>query len=311
MFLVSSFSLCRLFVRGWIFQAMAFLVIATSGLQFAEPSSDIIAASFFAFFLVSVRLRWPRLVSSGVLVLFGLSKIQLLTCSLGVGAVWYWWDFKLNRARWQVPAFMLFWLFLLLAPGFKLYGIDMIRTVKGLRTFASSYMLVFSPHQFLARPDSLAGSSLDWQEVMRSVFPGAQTVRDVILTYPRKYLDFLLVSGARSLYAFLLTMGFMVIPFLQALKLRAFPSSARLTMRFLGAAAFFTLLPPLLLRFISPRYLAVIFLPLVVLSAGAAGVPRAPKTIKITFLVCSLLTLLLNLFLFGERLVKSPFMPLG
>lgn len=311
LFLLSSYSLCLLFIRNWIFQALAFSIIASSALQFAEPSSDIIAAAFFVLFILSVRLGWPRLISSGLLVLFGLSKIQLLACSLGVGAVWYWWDFRKNGMKWQVPFWMLSWLLLLMAPGFKLYGIDMIRTVKGLRTFASSYVLIFAPHQFSQGSESLVANSWDWQDVMNSMFPGARTVTDLVLRYPKKYLDFLLLSGAYSLFSVLQTMGFMLVPFFQALRLGAFPSSTQLSLRFLGAAAFLSLLPPLLLRFISPRYLAVVFVPLVVLSAAASSASGSPKSLRITFVVCSLLTLLLSLFLFTERLVKSPGMPFG
>lgn len=311
LFLLSSYSLCLLFIRNWVFQALAFSVIASSALQFAEPSSDIIAAAFFALFMLSVRLGWPRLISSGLLVLFGLSKIQLLACSLGVGAVWYWWDFSKNGMKWQVPLWMLSWLLLLMAPGFKLYGIDMVRTVKGLRTFASSYMLVFTPHQFSLGSQSLTANSLDWTDVMHSVFPGARNITDVVLRYPKKYLGFLLVSGAYSLVSILQTMGFMLIPFIQALRLGAFPSSTQLSLRFLGAAAILSLLPPLLLRFISPRYLAVVFIPLVVLSAAASSASGSPKSLRITFVICSLLSLLLSLLLFKERLVQSPFMPFG
>lgn len=311
LFLGSSFSLCRLFIRHWIFQALAFSVIASSGLQFAEPSSDIIAAAFFAFFMLSVRLGWPRLMSSGLLVLFGLSKIQLLLCSLGVGAVWYWWDFRENRMRWQVPLGMAFWLVLLMAPGFRLYGMDMVRTVKGLRTFGSSYVFMFSPHQFSSGSESLAANSANWQDVMRSVFPGARTVSEVMLRYPKKYLDFVLVAGGFGVVSVLQTMGLMLIPFFRALRLGVFPAATRLSLRFLGAAAFLALTPPLLLRFISPRYLAVVFIPLVVLSAAAAGAPQAPRSLKTTFLICSLLTLVLNLAVFSERLIQSPLMPFG
>lgn len=311
LFLGSAYSLCRLFIRHWIFQALAFSVIASSALQFAEPSSDIIAAAFFALFMLSVRLGWPRLISSGLLILFGVSKIQLLVCSLGVGAVWYWWDVRENRMRWQIPVGMAFWLVLLMAPGFKLYGIEMVRTVKGLRTFASSYVFMFSPHQFAPSPETLAGSSNSWQDVMRSVFPGARTVSDVILRYPKKYLDYLLVAGAYGVFSVLQTMGLMLIPFFRALRLGAFPVVTQLSLRFLAAAAFFSLVPPLLLRFISPRYLAVVFIPLVVLSAAAAGSSEAPRSLKITFLICSLLTLALNLAVFSERLVRSPLMPFG
>jgi hypothetical protein len=311
LFLGSSYSLCLLFIRHWLFQALAFSVIASSALQFAEPSSDIIAASFFALFILSVRLGWPRLISSGLLILFGVSKIQLLLCSLGVGGIWYWWDLRENRMRWQIPLGMAFWLVLLMAPGFRLYGIDMVRTVKGLRTFASSYVFMFGPHQFSPPSDALAASPTGWQDVMRSVFPGARTVRDVMLGYPKKYLDFVLVAGAYGVFSVLQTMGLMLIPFVRALRLDAFPVATWLSLRFLAAAAFLTLVPPLLLRFISPRYLAVVFIPLVVLSAAAAAAPRAPRSLKITFLVCSLLTLILNLALFSDRLIRSPLMPFG
>ena len=235
----------------------------------------------------------------------------MLVCSLGVGAVWYWWDVRENRLRWQIPLGMAFWLLLLMAPGFKLYGIDMVRTVKGLRTFASSYVFVFSPHQFSSASESLAAGSSNWQDVMRSVFPGARTVSDVILRYPKKYLDFLLVAGAYGAFSVLQTMGLMLIPFVRAWRLGAFPAATWLSLRLLAAAAVFSLLPPLLLRFISPRYLAVVFIPLVVLSAAAAGADRAPRSLKITFLICSLLTVMLNLALFGDRLIRSPQMPFG
>jgi hypothetical protein len=213
--------------------------------------------------------------------------------------------------RWQIPLGMAFWLVLLMAPGFKLYGMDMVRTVKGLRTFGSSYVFMFSPHQFSAGSESLAANAANWQDVMRSVFPGARTVSEVMLRYPKKYLDFVLVSGAFGLFSVLQTMGLMLIPFFRAWRLGAFPAATQLSLRFLGAAAFLSLVPPLLLRFISPRYLAVVFIPLVVLSAAAAGSAQAPRSLKITFLICSLLTLVLNLAVFSERLVASPGMPFG
>ena len=46
-------------------------------------------------------------------------------------------------------------------------------------------------------------------------------------------------------------------------------------------------------------------------SAAAAGADRAPRSLKITFLICSLLTVMLNLALFGDRLIRSPQMPFG
>lgn len=105
---------------------------------------------------------------------------------------------------------------------------------------------------------------------MRSVFSGARTVTDVALKDPTMDLDLLLVSGAYGLAFILQTMGFMRIPFLRALRLGAFPSSTQLSLRFLAAAAFLSLLLPPAASLHQLRYLAVVFIPLVVLTSSAS-----------------------------------------
>lgn len=305
-FLASTYGLCLVYVKEMVYRILAFLVIATSALQFAEPSSDIFAASFFALFLISVRMRWPRFISAGILIFFGLSKIQLVACSAGIFIAWYYWDLKRNGKKWEIPVYTIIWLSVLLAPGFKLYGIDMIQTNKGLRTFASSYMTLFSGHQF---SDYTASKpTVKWPEVMQTIFPGSTNVTSIILNYPKKYLEFVFVSAVTSLSTVIGTVGFMFLPFIQAVSSNAFPTFTRLTLRFFWIAVFLTLLPPLLLRFISARYLAITFLPLIVLTAAACSEAEAPKKLQFTFIFCSLISLIINFALFLPRLVESPYM---
>jgi hypothetical protein len=312
LFLVSSYLLTTALVRNVLIQFLVLALIATSALQFAEPSSDIIAAALFAFFLASLRFNWPRVISAGFLVMFGVSKIQLLLCSLGVGGVWYVWDFRTNGKKWQVPVYMMVWLGIFFAPSFRLYGMDVFNTPKSYRTFATSYILMFSRHQLAPLPsEAMSGLGKNYLETMKFVFPGATSVFSTMLSYPGKYLDFFAVSLRRSLGILLQTMGFVLVPFFVALVRRLYPAYARLSLYLLAVAAPLALIPPLMLRFISPRYLAMFYIPIVVLSGSAAAQKQAPKSFKMIFYLCSVAALILNFFLFQDRLVQAPFMPQG
>lgn len=234
-FLVSSYWLCTTLISDLRLRGLAFAVIATSALQFAEPSSDIFAASFFFLFIVSVYKRWHRVLSTGLLVSFGTAKIQLLACSLGICLVWYLWDLKRNNRSWEIPFYSLLWFSILLGPGFLLYGWEMIKTNKGLRTFANAYILFFKDHQF--NKAMLTDTGQGWAEVMKNVFPNSTNVTSVILNYPKKYLEFVAISSVTSVSVFASTIGFMIFPFLNALRLQVFPPDMKLTLRFFWTAA--------------------------------------------------------------------------
>jgi hypothetical protein len=253
------------------------------------------------------------MISAGFLVMFGVSKIQLLLCSLGVGAIWYLWDFRTNDKKWQVPVYIMVWLGIFFAPSIRLYGIDIFNTPKSYRTFATSYILMFSRHQ-LTPPlatETIPQASQNYLDTMNFVFPGASSVFSTILMYPRKYLDFAAVSFSRSLGVVMETMGLILVPFFIALAKRLYPSYARLSLYLLAIAAPLALIPPLMLRFISPRYLAMFYIPVVILSGSAAAQKNAPRSFKVIFFLCSIFTLILHLFLFQNRLIQSPFMPQG
>ena len=62
---------------------------------FTKPSSDIIAAAFFALFILSVRLGWPRLISSGLLDPLWSFQDSVAGLFPWGGAVW--WDDSRNE----------------------------------------------------------------------------------------------------------------------------------------------------------------------------------------------------------------------
>jgi hypothetical protein len=186
-------------------------------------------------------------------------------------------------------------------------------TPKSYRTFATSYILLFSRHQLAPfAPEAMsAGLDKNYLETMQFVFPGASSVFSTIIKYPGKYLDFFVVSLRRSLGVALQLMGLILVPFLIALRKKIYPSYARLPLCLLAVAAPLALFPPLMLRFISPRYLAMFYVPVVILSGSAAAEKNAPRSFQVIFFLCSIAALILHLFLFQDRLVRAPFMPQG
>jgi hypothetical protein len=63
--LISSFSLFQTAIPiNPRLRTAAFLIIATSGYQFLEPSSEVIAATFLNLFLIAVLRSWPTLLTA-------------------------------------------------------------------------------------------------------------------------------------------------------------------------------------------------------------------------------------------------------
>ncbi|HYP03995.1 MAG TPA: hypothetical protein VER57_05540, partial [Cyanobium sp.] len=81
-FLGSSLFLLETFVRSKSIRILAFLVIASSGYQFIEPTSELFAATLFNLFLVSAYRNWNPVLSSGLLAGFGLCKVELLLAAI-------------------------------------------------------------------------------------------------------------------------------------------------------------------------------------------------------------------------------------
>ena len=90
--LISSFFLFHTAIPGNPgLRTAAFLIIATSGYQFLEPSSEVIAATSLNLFLIAVLRSWPTLWAAFFLTLFGLGKVELTFGALILSLFWLHW----------------------------------------------------------------------------------------------------------------------------------------------------------------------------------------------------------------------------
>jgi hypothetical protein len=93
--LISSFSLFQTAIpKNPGLRTAAFLIIATSGFQFLQPSSEVVAATFLNLFLIAVLRAWPTLLAALFLTLFGLGKVELT-----LGALRRPWKTQAIRVR--------------------------------------------------------------------------------------------------------------------------------------------------------------------------------------------------------------------
>lgn len=87
----SSFLLIRGFIQdGWA-RLLLFIFIATSGYQFIQPSSELIAESLLSMFFLAQRNSWPLPMAAFLLAGFGFCKVEL---SIGVIAITAFWAFR-------------------------------------------------------------------------------------------------------------------------------------------------------------------------------------------------------------------------
>lgn len=91
--LTSSFFLLRTAIpRHFSLRLLGFLVIATSGYQLLEPSSDVVSAAFLNLFFIAVLRRWPKLLTAFFLATFGLCKVELTLCASVLAIFWFLWE---------------------------------------------------------------------------------------------------------------------------------------------------------------------------------------------------------------------------
>ena len=112
--------LTRTFIRSEILKASALLCTAALGLQFLEPTTELIAAVFLNF-SVLLMLRQRFLLSGAFLALFSLVKIELLPISIVIAAYILFRYHSLNRQKFIFG--YLACLFVLVGPALYINGL--------------------------------------------------------------------------------------------------------------------------------------------------------------------------------------------
>lgn len=254
--LISSFFLLRIAIPTKFFslRILAFLVIATSGFQLIEPSSDVLSAALLNLFFIAVLKGWPRLIPAFVLATFGLCKVELTLAAVALSLFWAVFEWIQGRSKPYIVALMT-WGFLALyvAPAFVFSGSNFLQSDRGSTAFFSAYADYMRLHQFQVPTPSPTEAGVAMQN---TVFRDAPTFRDVVSKHPDLYFDFLGVSAARSIPNVVKVIKFTFIPLI--LVLFNFKKIRQNYFLFFGAilVAACILLPSWLVIFVRMRYLA-------------------------------------------------------
>ena len=273
--LISSFFLLRTAIpRVLSLRILGFLIIATSGFQLLEPSSDVLSASLLSLFFIAVLRRWPLFVTALVLATFGLCKVELTLSAVALALFWFFWEWRQGRAKpYLTLLFTALFLSLYLAPAFVLSGSNPFTSDRSSTAFFSAYRDFMRLHQFQLVPPTEQEADI----AMRStVFHDAPSFRDVLSKHPDLYFDYVGVSAARSLPNVMKVFKFMTIPSL--LVLSQFRSIRENKFLLLGTmlVAVCVILPAWLVIFVRMRYVAKI-LPIVTAATIACALELAPK----------------------------------
>lgn len=291
--LISSFFLLRTAIPKHLpLRILGFLLIATSGFQLLEPSSDVLSATLLNLFFISVLRRWPRFMSAFILATFGLCKVELTLAAVALSLFWSGFEWYQGRSKPYLSVFLT-WIFMAfyIAPSFIFAGANLMNADRGSTAFFSAYADYMRLHQFQATPPSgvEAGNAL-----RQTVFRDAPTLRDVVTKHPDLYFDFLGVSAARSIPNVLGVFKFMLIPFIIVLSRvrRVRENSFLLIGASLVAACI--LVPSWLVIFVRMRYVAKV-LPLLTTATLASSIELSSANRR-SYLpvvwVCALATIL-------------------
>lgn len=292
LYLVSAYLLCKTIIKAPSLRPITLIVIATSGSQILQPSSEVIAGGLLGLFIVCAMKRYHPLLSAGFLVAFGLCKIELLLSIPALTLAWYLYQRRVSTRRATIiPIAVLAWFALLVLPGLVVHGPELLGVSRSFLTFSITYNWMFAPHQFSGYVEP---ANMDWTSFAAAQFPGANSVLDVIQRFPTKYLHFFSICFFESLLTFIETFRFMLIPMALLIVSRCSIPRLRFPIMCILALVIFTLLPASLLTWIHVRYLAR-YVPLVlcVVAAGCSEIQL--RYAKPTFMACGWLTIVIQL----------------
>ncbi|MEB3260836.1 MAG: hypothetical protein VKP63_09455 [Cyanobacteriota bacterium] len=273
--LISSFFLLRTVIpRSLSLRILGFLIIATSGYQLVEPSSEVISASLLNLFFIGVLRGWPTIVSAFFLATFGLCKVELTLAATVLSGFWFLWEWRQGRSKpYLTILFTAFFFAIYLTPAFVLSGSNPLSSDRGSTAFFSAYRNFLSQHQFQLPPPTEQEADI---AMRTSIFRDAPTFRDVLTKHTDLYLDYVGVSAARSLPNIIKVFKLMLIPFLLILTQARKIKENRFLLYGSLLVAVCILLPSWLVIFVRMRYVAKL-LPLLTVATLACALELAPR----------------------------------
>ena len=254
-YLGSSFLLIRQLIGTTALRLLALTIIATSGFQFIQPSSEIFAGSLLTMFLFAVSVRWPFWITSLLLAMFGLAKVEFIIASIALAFFWWLWERRRGNthAVWAL-ILTIAWLGLMLLPCLFVEGSNLQRFDRSMGSFLPTYVELFMPHQF-----SPSGLSIDdiVSQLKAGQFREATSFLKFVIQHPDLYANYLGLSAVKGLPYFMHSLKFMLIPMAYVLFFKA--QHVRPLLLLLLIAALFTLIPTWMLSYVRIRYLVKLF----------------------------------------------------
>jgi hypothetical protein len=311
-YLVSSYALIFRFVKYDPAKLIAILLLATSGFQFIQPSSELIAGTSLSLFVLGASLRWPRLITSLFLAIFALCKVEFAVAAVAMALFWAWRDTSDTSSRghgtkiaWGCFAFF-GWISILLLPAFVLAGANPFSIDRSFLTISNTYIEFFQSHQFITiSPGNLPSGP----DLFAAKFPLAKSAMQFIINYPKYYIDYLGISSARSLCNTVLALKLLLVS--GGLVLLNWKNLGGLKpyITLLILALAFTLLPAWLVVHVRVRYYAKVF-PLIValITAGCMEIAKKNAMAQRVFLWTSLGTIAIQIFSFKGMVEFSHYM---
>jgi hypothetical protein len=272
--LISSFFLLRTAIPNLLgLRILGFLIVATSGYQLIEPSSEVVSAGLLNLFFIGVLRRWPRVTPAFFLASFGLAKVELTLSALALSLLWWGWEWQQGRKNSYLNA-ILTWLFigLLLAPSFIVTGSNLLKSDRSSTAFFSTYKDTFRMHQFQLVPPTEDEAAV---AIKQTIFRDSPTFKDVLIKHPLLYFDFLGISASRSIPNVVKVFKVMLIPLMIALaSIKKIQANKFLLLGSLLVAVCI-ILPSWLVIFLRMRYIAKV-LPALTTATIASSVELLP-----------------------------------
>ena len=199
LFFLFSYLLANQYLKTRLGLALFIAIVATSGLQLIEPTNDLIAATYLLAFLYGMAKRWNFIITTLLLVCFGLCKAELPTVAGAMMLYWAWvTPDKKNKAL--IMGGFVFWAAVFLAPGLYLYGVKTIAGGRSFCSFSNHYTLLMAKYKLITLP-----GNPDFSQIIGREFPGAKSLPDIIAGWPQKYFVYVLVCALTNLLIFIRT----------------------------------------------------------------------------------------------------------
>jgi hypothetical protein len=304
-YLGSSFILILQLINNTVLRILALTIIATSGFQFIQPSNEVLAGSLLTLILFAMCVRWPLWITSFLLAMFGLAKVEFIVASLAMAAFWWLWERRSGNPH-AVWAFILTvsWLGLLLLPTLIVTGSNIDQFDRSMGSFMPTYVELSMPHQFSPNSQPIYDVV---SQLKAGQFRESTSVFKFITQHPQLYANYVGLSTVKGLPFFVHSFKLMLIPMATVVLTKA--KRLRPLLLLLLIAAFFTLIPAWLLSYVRIRYLIKFFPALIVLAvAGCEELGNSRSWVNLMLWASGIGTILWQLIYFNDVWANSHFL---